>query len=107
MQEMHEQKMHYLHEFHRQQLHAKDHHIAAMAAEKRADEAERLAGMYDGQVAKNGLQQIGSATQGSDKVGDAEQMAKEREVWRVMGAARQEDDGGSAGPGGESQGKIA
>ena len=104
MQEMHEQKMRYLHEFHRQQLHAKDHHIAAIAAVKRADEAERLAGMYDGQVVRNDGRGSRATVEGC---GSVEQTNKEREVWRVMGAARQEDDGGSSGPGDDSKREVA
>jgi hypothetical protein len=38
LQEAHEQKMHFLHEFHRQQLHAKDHEIRAKDLEVQARE---------------------------------------------------------------------
>lgn len=46
MQEMHEQKMHYLTEFHRRELHAKETRIFAVEAEKRALEAERIVGAF-------------------------------------------------------------
>ena len=50
--------MHYLHEFHRQQLHSREHRITALEAEKRATEAERLAGVFEGKAREgNGVEQ--------------------------------------------------
>ena len=106
MQEMHEQKMHFLHEFHRQQLHAKDdeisakeqeikakdhemnakeHQISARAAEveRRVADAKRMAGMFDGKVAVD-------VKKGREDGGRERGMAeKEAEVWKVMGSARE------------------
>lgn len=90
---MHEQKMHYLHEFHRQQLHAKDHRIAAMEAEKKAVQAERLAGMYSEKVGHAFRPDLGRNAEG----GEGEQNEKEREMWRIMGSARPEGDGSGSG----------
>jgi hypothetical protein len=119
LQEAHEQKMHFLHEFHRQQLHAKDHEIAArehkmsaremerraMEAEERAErmarsvmevkfrapgEGQRSEKSGDGIASGGGKTANGSESAGEDK---------ENEVWRVMSAAREDQDDGADGGG--------
>jgi hypothetical protein len=117
LQEAHEQKMHFLHEFHRQQLHAKDHEIRAkdlevearehrMSAremERRAREAEERVGRMErwkgsgmtgmsGSESKMGEAGVKSGVDGSGSWNGNEE--KEREVWRSMGAAREDQDGG-------------
>lgn len=105
MQEMHEQKMHYLHEFHLQQIHARDHRIGALEAEARAREAERVAGMWSGGGERAWRRRgdeggLGIVDGGKERDGDGvvrmiEEREKEGEVWRLMGAAREEGDGAS------------
>jgi len=66
MQEMHEQKMHYLTEFHRRELHAKETRIFAVEAEKRALEAERIVGAFSaGSVGRSESVQGGGDVQGT------------------------------------------
>lgn len=109
--------MHFLHEFHQQQLHAKDNEIAArehqMSAremERRAKEAEERAermarsvmeGKFrapgEGQKSENGGDGVasGDGKTTSSNVSASEDNAKEGEVWRLMSAAREnQDDGG-------------
>lgn len=115
LQEAHEQKMHFLHEFHRQQLHAKDHEInarehqlSAREMERRAREAEEraermarsvLEGRFRAPVVEGqaGMKEDkvdkGGAAPG-DQSGNEE---KEREVWRWMESAREDVDDDNSG----------
>ena len=91
MQEMHEQKMHYLHDFHRQALRDKEAHLRAVERER--ERAERLAGVWDGRVRV--VTEGGG--DGGGGVGEAERV-KEAEVWRLMGVVKGEgEDGGAVG----------
>ena len=115
LQEAHEQKMHFLHEFHRQQLHAKDHEIrakdleveareqrvSALHSERRAREAEERVGRVERGVAGLGGMTgtgVGRAVEGVGGSGRGNE-EKERELWRLMGAAREDQEGGEDGAG--------
>lgn len=106
MQEMHEQKMHFLHEYHRQQIHAKDHEIdardqqiSAQEAERRALEAEqraqRLAEMFDSKV-KGGTTSVQSEQRRGNGA-DGQKGDQETESWKLMREARQAGAGYGVG----------
>ena len=120
LQEAHEQKMHFLHEFHRQQLHAKEHEMqarehrmSALEMERRAREAERRAERMVGRVLEgrlradghgDGKERGGGPSLRSGDGADAGKEQEEMAVWRLLESARedqhQNSGGGEDGSGG-------
>ncbi|KAK3698993.1 hypothetical protein LTR37_016684 [Vermiconidia calcicola] len=127
LQEMHEQKMHFLHESHRQQLHHKDSEIRAKGLEvemrdhvlgRKEMELEghwhrfgvREGGREkdrdrDGDNGKVGVEEerrrvyaeaVGgaAAVEADGKGAEDGRVGMEKEVWKLMGAGREADEGG-------------
>ena len=97
MQEMHEQKMHYLREFHRREIQHHEKRIAEVerkGSDSKDGDAGRLAWGFDSGVGVERAHQgrgVGGV-EGEHGQGDGDEKTEGRhgEAWRVMGAAREE-----------------
>lgn len=89
--------MHFLHEFHRQQLHAKDHELRAKDLEHEARE-HRISATVMERRAREAEERVKRMDRGAGGGANGNE-EKEREVWRLMGGARKDLDGGEDGVG--------
>ena len=78
MQEMHEQKMHFLHEFHRQEIHSKEREIK-LVKDRAKDGVKAEGGGSSGDAT------AGVGVGGDGGVGKQSRREKQKEIWKLMG----------------------